>query len=651
MEFMKIQFRKSFILLLLLFFIGLVSVAQKNSRIPLFPSYKTVLKEFFSKYSRPEFDSYEGVNFAKKKDGWHVYTYYYLADSVVKDELFWSSKKNKYLKIDYPIGDVSTSESSVQQYLQIKSNVYGFNLSPYYGYAGWNIDLINDFSSCNSPDDTLLESLARAYSTYASELIGDNVGFANRKVKLRPAPGLTSLSRDQLAIYRNYVQKAKELYYALWERNPDYITLVGDIYNKYSTEFMAAYMALLMHHSYEEARKELKEGLFDSFTLDMYRKHLACCDSNAILFTSGDMDTYTTLYLQEMENFRRDVLVVNFGMLFIGKYVSTLYKSYAGRNALETTLPADIYLNELKPIVYVNNEPVQTDLKNALEVLISEEIRHKMVLENDTLDCIPSKHIELITTRESIPTSYFNYDNLEIADTSKLSFELSASFLYQNDVIMLDIMNTCHFNRPIYFTTYTYNSIFDSLAEYMQMEGPNYKLMPFRPDGSNQSILQFDPDVQFQKLVHDSPPYVPSPSQKYYYNQSTYLQYYGTLYYTAANELIRENKADSARILINHYIKNYLSDSTAYNPGLLGVVWVFYELNDIDSARYYANKTCDYMQKSYNLFMQNPSKYAEDIALSKDFALYLSTLTQQYDPNSDINNRITKFYNNISGEE
>ncbi|MBK7028969.1 MAG: hypothetical protein IPH45_07075 [Bacteroidales bacterium] len=129
------------------------------------------------------------MNFAKKKDGWHVYTYYYLADSVLKDELFWSLKKKKYLEIDYPEADVSTSESDVRQYLQIKSNVYCFNVSPYYGYAGWNIDLINDFSSFDSPDDTLLESLARAYSTYASELIGDNVGFANRKVKLRPAPG------------------------------------------------------------------------------------------------------------------------------------------------------------------------------------------------------------------------------------------------------------------------------------------------------------------------------------------------------------------------------------------------------------------------------------------------------------------------------
>ncbi|MBK7174549.1 MAG: hypothetical protein IPH84_15260 [Bacteroidales bacterium] len=384
------------------------------------------MKEFFSNYSRPEFDSYEGLNFAKKKDGWHVYTYYYLADSVLKDELFWSLKKKKYLEIDYPEAVVSTSESDVRQYLQIKSNVYCFNVSPYYGYAGWNIDLINDFSSCDSPDDTLLESLARAYSTYASELIGDNVGFANRKVKLRPAPGQTSLSLDQLSIYRSYVQKAEELYYTLWERNPDYITLVGDVYNKYSTEFMAAYMALFMHHSYEEAKKELKEGLFDSFTLDMYRKHLASCDSNAILFTAGDLDTYTTLYLQEMENFRRDVLVINYGMLFIGKYVSCLFQPLQGRQPLATTLPANDYINEVKPVIYVNEIYPLTELQYALQCIASENVMDKMIVDMDTLDCIPSKSIEITTAKEEIPASYFNYKNLEISDPSKLKIELSS---------------------------------------------------------------------------------------------------------------------------------------------------------------------------------------------------------------------------------
>lgn len=379
---------------------------------------------------------------------------------------------------------------------------------PYYGYAGWSADIIKDYESIEHPDDTLRECLARAYSAFAAELLGENTGYANRKVKMKFTDQKEILNKNQLETYRYYEHKAIAQYYSLWNHNPDYITYVSDIYNKYSCENMSIYLALLIHNGHEEAMKELKPGLFDSFFLDVYRKYLACCDSNGILITNGDMDTYACLYLQEIEKFRRDVLVINYQLLFSGIYVSHLYRQYPDRQPLTTTLPEQSYVNQLWPYIYVNKED-QTivNLDSALRYIESKDTLTKIQSTDRLVDCIPTAHLRFYTNKSDIPAAYFKYKNLKIAEESCLIINLSDQYFYQNDLIFLDLLNTVHFKRPIYFTTPTTSDMSKSITDYFQIEGPIYKLMPFTTAVPPKDDFAFDVDIQYQKLIIDSPPF------------------------------------------------------------------------------------------------------------------------------------------------
>lgn len=74
------------------------------------PDYKEVTEKFITTYQYPVSDEEQYIiNFAKKKDGWFVYKYYYLEEEQKERDfqLFWSNKNQKYLPLNFNLMEES----------------------------------------------------------------------------------------------------------------------------------------------------------------------------------------------------------------------------------------------------------------------------------------------------------------------------------------------------------------------------------------------------------------------------------------------------------------------------------------------------------------------------------------------------------------
>ena len=174
---------------------------------------------------------------------------------------------------------------------------------------------------------------------------------------------------------------------------------------------------------------------------------LNSCEPNAIIFTNGDNDTFPLWYLQEVENIRRDIRVVNLSLLNTPWYIEQL---------INDDPKLDLRFNS--PVLLEDIYKIESDYLISTHeghALCSQEF--KGVIPWDFLDC--SLHIDENTT--------FNFK--------------APSFRQQvlriQDYMILQIIHDLFNDKPIYFAATVSENNQLGLSRYLQMEGMTYRLV------------------------------------------------------------------------------------------------------------------------------------------------------------------------------
>ena len=163
----------------------------------------------------------------------------------------------------------------------------------------------------------------------------------------------------------------------------------------------------------------------DFLPYDYAYNMLMSCETNGILFVSGDNDTFPLWALQEAYGIRKDVRVVNLALLNEGWYIKQLKK-----------------LEPKVPVSYTENE-IDTELKSELN---------------------PYEDILLLKVADA-----------QIAIPSRLQFPI----LKVQDQVVVNILRTNSWSRPLYFASSVPEEQKVGLAPYLQLEGLVERIMPY----------------------------------------------------------------------------------------------------------------------------------------------------------------------------
>lgn len=219
---------------------------------------------------------------------------------------------------------------------------------------------------------------------------------------------------------------------------------------------------------------------------DFAKNILNSCDSNAVLFTSADNDTYPLWYVQEVEGCRRDVRVVNTSLLGIDWYINQLvYKENEGA-PIDLIFKPEQLVGSRRNYVLIHKLPIYKDN----DFLDLEEVLRKFVASENTKN--------QLALMDGSYVSYFpTYNYMVQVDTaavrrngclpegSRLLPQLPIMLpkekrgIRKDELAILSVIAATHLSRPIHFMN-MYNDL--GFGHFLQRQGMTYKLVPLSLD-------------------------------------------------------------------------------------------------------------------------------------------------------------------------
>jgi hypothetical protein len=431
---------KYFVLILIVLNIAL----QGNAQFGM-PSFRDVAHAFFASYTHNSNESI--IRFYRKKDGWHVCKDRYAnPENYFDDTLFWSSAKQSYLQLSFPVftGTSTEIEDKVQAYLisiNFDYDEYQFERTVYYGYPGWDWDIIQESNNFKNKGDTLLESCARAFSNYAAGFITDQFGkpFLNNDPDRKPVNPKSPTSNSKKEKFVRYYLKAIDAYSKLSIQNPAYETRVGNIKIKLANEYMFMYTELLMSADMIKARQYAAKASYNDSLLNMGKQFLDSVPLNSILITGGDNDTYPLWYLQEIKEYRTDVLVLNYNMLGAKRYL--LAMNQKSSTPLFKVKDTTFLRANFDYFLFANSTDNQ------------QKIPLSTFLDDIATQNNPFGKIDVLYENETLRSYYSKQIFFQKSEHSARIFFPVGRFLLRADFMLLDLLLTNQ-NRSIYSTTF-----------------------------------------------------------------------------------------------------------------------------------------------------------------------------------------------------
>ncbi len=196
---------------------------------------------------------------------------------------------------------------------------------------------------------------------------------------------------------------------------------------------------------------------------------LQSCQTNAVLFTCGDNDTFPLWYMQDVEGVRRDVRVVNLSLGNTEWYIKEL-KNDSPYGSMKVALSwTDDQIDKLQPIQY--------DAKN-VDIPVPPNV-YKQFGITDTATVNKGK----ITFRMEPTVNFGNVKAIRV-----------------QDMLVKDIILQNNWQRPIYFSSTCDNGSKIGLEEYTKLEGLAQRLTPERAG----NIENVDIDITSKDLLSEN---------------------------------------------------------------------------------------------------------------------------------------------------
>ncbi len=387
------------------------------------------------------------------------------------------------------------------------------------------------------------------------------------------------------------------------------------------------------------------------------KNYLKSCEPNSILFTMGDNDTFPLWYVQEVEGYRTDVRIVNLSLLNTDWYIDQMKRDAYNGKGVPFSLSREKYKQGTRDVAVFIDKGVKKSLSlhDFNRWLHSDRSETKINLGKD-YDYFYTKDIKIPVNKNNVLENNIVKAENEHLILDSLSLNIGTNQLEKKDIMILDLIETNNWERPIYFaiTIGSSGRSFLYLDKYFQLDGMAYKLVPLKnKQQKTEDIGRIDTDILFSMLM-----------EKYEWgnlNDKIYLDEtnlrmtmnFRNNFSRLAEELIIENKPEKAKKVLDRCMELMPKEKVPLNYFVHPIIESYYQINSTENANQLVSDLYNIYQSELNYFFSFPSNKISGVHLEilKNLQFYNSLIeiaVENHHPEQiQIQTDFQKFYQNF----
>ncbi len=359
---------------------------------------------------------------------------------------------------------------------------------------------------------------------------------------------------------------------------------------------------------------------------DVAYNYLNSCAPNAILFTNGDNDTFPLWYLQEVEGIRTDVKVVNLSLLNTDWYINDMMRrKFYEADPIPLTMTPDRYIQGTRDVVYIIPDERVTgyvDLRELVDFAASDSRRFPT--PSGPIDYFPTNRFRLPVDSAKVVDNGTVPPELAHKILPALEWAPDVSLVMKNHFIVLDLLATNNWERPIYFAITTGRDSYIGLEPFFQIEGLAYRLLPIRSASRDGQIGRINTDILYENMMNrfkwgnmnDPSVYMSEDNRRLAMN-------FRNNFARLSRALINENKMDSAIAVIDRCFEIMPEESVPFNFYILPLAENYYRAGAIEKGNAITKRLIEIGEAELRYYFQFAPKFRASIEDEKQMALGL----------------------------
>jgi hypothetical protein len=361
---------------------------------------------------------------------------------------------------------------------------------------------------------------------------------------------------------------------------------------------------------------------------DFAYNYLNSCAPNAVLFTNGDNDTFPLWYAQEVEGIRTDVRVVNLSYLGADWYIEQMQRRAYESAPLPISMTKDKYVSGNRDITYIIDRfRDYVNLKDLMDFVVSDDPRTKNLPNvEEKIDYIPSRKFIVPVDSAKVISNGTVPPEMAGKIVKEMRWELDPSkrYLVKNHLMILDMLSTFNWDRPIYYAITVSDDNYLNLEKFFQIHGLAFRIVPIESTGNMYGRGGINTKIMFDNFVHIFKwGNISNPDVYVDENVSGMMTNFRNNFGRLALELIKENKKDSARIVLDKCMQVLPDTVLPHNIFSLALVDGYMQVGDTIAASSIRNKLMNNVFNDLDYYVSLGKKYENSLVYEKQVAFYV----------------------------